>query len=567
MSTGLRDTEDSTLGLALSGGGFRAAFFHVGVLARLAERDLLRRVAVISTVSGGSIIGAFYYLKVKQLLEGRRADALQPGREALIRIVGEIEYEFVVAVQANMRMLTFASRHDNARMLRRERTTTQRLARMFGEHFYDPLSVTGLPVCLGDLPISVVDQRGDIITPRLILNSTVLNTGALWQFTGDGLGEVMSTYEQHDPGGARWFSFGDGKPGTGADRSLASIGLGEAVAASCCVPGLFDPLELSGPFGGSAGNAATVSLVDGGVFDNQGLVSLLDAGCTQVICSDASDLLKRQDTPTYGVLSVAMRANEILMDRVRSKVLDGFARLGEGNYHLIHTADETGSVIFPVAPERVMDALAGIRTDLDSFSDLEATSLMYFGYGLAGLQLNPPPDGPGDDTAAAAANPGTAWRFMVIPHLLANSDQRKHLLHHLEVGSNQFFKVFLLHEPLPWLIVIVPALLPLFLAVMVFHLLPPLPGWLWGVLALLALSGLAYGQNPRIVRWMDSVDWLRSARARLARWMAPLGVSSLIGLGGSILTGIHLRVFDRLFLYYGRLPNRTIAPDSHRGEP
>ena len=69
----LSDIEKGKLGIALSGGGFRAAFFHIGVLARLAEHDLLRHVAVISCVSGGSIIGAFYYLKVKQLLEGNQA--------------------------------------------------------------------------------------------------------------------------------------------------------------------------------------------------------------------------------------------------------------------------------------------------------------------------------------------------------------------------------------------------------------------------------------------------------------------------------------------------------------
>jgi len=50
------------LGLALSGGGSRAAFFHIGVLASMAEVGLLRQVEVISTVSGGSIVGALYYL-------------------------------------------------------------------------------------------------------------------------------------------------------------------------------------------------------------------------------------------------------------------------------------------------------------------------------------------------------------------------------------------------------------------------------------------------------------------------------------------------------------------------
>ena len=62
------------IGLALSGGGFRAALFHVGVLARLAEIGILRRVEVISSVSGGSIIGALYYIHVKNLLE-RKPDS------------------------------------------------------------------------------------------------------------------------------------------------------------------------------------------------------------------------------------------------------------------------------------------------------------------------------------------------------------------------------------------------------------------------------------------------------------------------------------------------------------
>ena len=65
-------TNSTRLGLCLSGGGFRASLFHIGVLAAMAEREMLHRVEALSTVSGGSIIGAYYYLKVKQLLEGKR---------------------------------------------------------------------------------------------------------------------------------------------------------------------------------------------------------------------------------------------------------------------------------------------------------------------------------------------------------------------------------------------------------------------------------------------------------------------------------------------------------------
>src|SRR5947209_16335612 len=43
------------MALCLSGGGYRAMLFHVGALWRLNEIGYLRRLAQISSVSGGSI--------------------------------------------------------------------------------------------------------------------------------------------------------------------------------------------------------------------------------------------------------------------------------------------------------------------------------------------------------------------------------------------------------------------------------------------------------------------------------------------------------------------------------
>ena len=48
------------IGLSLSGGGSRAIAFHLGCLRALHDRGILDQVRVISTVSGGSIIGAMY---------------------------------------------------------------------------------------------------------------------------------------------------------------------------------------------------------------------------------------------------------------------------------------------------------------------------------------------------------------------------------------------------------------------------------------------------------------------------------------------------------------------------
>ncbi len=52
---------DMKIGLALSGGGYRATVFHLGVLARLAKGNMLENIEMISTVSGGSLaIGLVY---------------------------------------------------------------------------------------------------------------------------------------------------------------------------------------------------------------------------------------------------------------------------------------------------------------------------------------------------------------------------------------------------------------------------------------------------------------------------------------------------------------------------
>ena len=66
------ENDGTIIGLAFSGGGTRAAAFAYGVLDQLARtpakdrrrnRDLLDHVAVVSGVSGGSVMAAYYGLK------------------------------------------------------------------------------------------------------------------------------------------------------------------------------------------------------------------------------------------------------------------------------------------------------------------------------------------------------------------------------------------------------------------------------------------------------------------------------------------------------------------------
>ena len=55
-------SDGKKIGLALSGGGYRAAAYHIGALRALHKLGVLDKVDVISSVSGGSIIAACYAL-------------------------------------------------------------------------------------------------------------------------------------------------------------------------------------------------------------------------------------------------------------------------------------------------------------------------------------------------------------------------------------------------------------------------------------------------------------------------------------------------------------------------
>jgi NTE family protein len=536
------------LGLALSGGGFRAALFHIGVLARLAESDLLRYVSVISTVSGGAIIGAFYYLKVKQLLEGSREDALAPSADAYRQLVREVEEEFLSALQVNLRIMAFADRLQNARMLASEYSSSQRFADLFDTHFFQPISGNS-HTPLRDLPIRAA-RNNDHVVPVLILNATALNTGHLFQLTGSFVGESSVSSVA---GGTSTMPLlprlAMGDPALSPDQlaRLHQLSLGQAVAASCCVPGLFEPFSLGGLYRDAEGEEVEVRLVDGGVFDNQGLVSLFEEGCTHFICSDASELLQWQSQPAELIHQVAMRANDIMMDRIRNEVLAELLEHQPDRYAVFYLGENDGNTVFGEDSPRLLQALRNIRTDLDAFTDLEAWSLMYHGFMLSGLHLAP------SVPSAANGEGDNGWHFQDIEALASEPRKRTHLLHCLDVGSHQFLKVFYLGRALPWLVIVLISMIPVGLSALLIYLLPPIPTAAWVVLGLLALSAVAFIQNARIIEWLDQVEWIRQARRRLATALKPIGTTMVLGAIGALASWFNLRVFNRLFLRYGRL--------------
>jgi NTE family protein len=398
-----------------------------------------------------------------------------------------------------------------------------------------PIDPAAFPAPADGLPYKI---------PTLILNATALNTGNLWQFTGAFMGEEMSRYNrQASQMPVMPKLYFDSPELTPPQRLvLDGLTLGQAVAASCCVPGLYEPLCLSGLYQSAANEDIVIRLVDGGVFDNQGLVSLFAEDCTQIICSDASDLLKSVRDPSTGLIDVAIRANEIMMDRIRNTILDDLFARPPQTHAFFHLGATVGPQTFPDDAPQLLYALSHIRTDLDSFTDQEAYTLMYYGYRLVSEKLPSP--------AAAGAD----WRFLRIQEVLRDKPQRQVLLRQLEVGSKQFFKVFFLGKPMPFAIVLAALMVPVSAVAFVLSL---LPWWVSGLLALGLLSVVAYSQNARINQYLNRVERWRRARRRLARAMTPLGIPTLLGLSVAVGTWVHLNIFDRLFLRYGGIGHRS----------
>jgi predicted acylesterase/phospholipase RssA len=468
------------VGIALSGGGFRASLFHIGVLARLAECGVLRHVEVLSCVSGGSILGAYYYLKLRRLLRDK-SDA-EISDADYVALVGELAEEFSAGVQRNLRGRLTEDVGDDWRMLSSRYSRTDRVADLLDELFYSSLAEQedegAAPWLMTDL---LITPRGsgegfslryenwlrEAKVPMLVLNATTLNTGHSWQFTASCMGEPPTGVDERVDASRRLrrVYYRD------APEEFREPRLATAVAASAAVPGLFPPISLPGLYeakgeGEEKGEPIDVELVDGGVHDNQGIASLLEQDCTVLLVSDASGQARDDEHPARGIVGVGKRSNSILMARVRgAQFADLSARLRSGTLRGLMTIhlkkglpappldwsgcqepyeredDALGPDVVPAGPAYGIDvdaqrALAEMRTDLDLFSDEEAHSLMAAGYAMAREEL---PAALPDLGEPDPALKDVQWPFL---DALDRLERPGPLVDDLQAGHSRFFRRF-----------------------------------------------------------------------------------------------------------------------------
>ncbi|PJJ07364.1 putative acylesterase/phospholipase RssA [Flavobacterium sp. 1] len=457
----VKQKQQHKLGIGLSGGGFRAALFHIGVLAALAEKDKLKDIEVISCVSGGSIIGAFYYLKIKQLYESKADEDIV--QDDYLRIVKEIETEFLGAVQKNIRMRLLTSFSKNLKMWKGSSySRSNRLGELYEEYFYKPLlpKKDSLPIFMNDLFINPFGDESFKLNddnwkrinkvPQLILNATAVNTGHNWQFTASWMGEpptFISDEFDVKPRLRRMYY-------ENAPEQYQKFRLGYAVAASSCVPVLFQPLVFKGLY-----ENFDLELIDGGVHDNQGIASILEQECNEIIVSDASAQMPDNAVNKDNAMSLFFRVDTILQERLREiQLLDlksrkytsivaklSIVHLKNGLEQLpvswIDCTDVNRSILYDKEIEdenallrygvmkKIQKGLSEVRTDLDSFNDLEAYALMYSGYRQM-MHEN-------DSEIVKKEN----WNFLKVAENCTYPANEKQLVKQLKVSSFVPFKI------------------------------------------------------------------------------------------------------------------------------
>lgn len=230
------------IGLALSGGGYRASLFHLGVMARLADEGLLKNVGVISTVSGGSIIGAFYYQKLCVALRNHRLLTDQDYRELIQQLIGE----FLAIVQDDMRDRVLYRAGSSKMMPKQIIQGLMSLGvgkRVISKQNLYVLIDSKLELVMRKLLFqsAVLSElmeppaHPENVKPDLILNTSILENGKpLFVSTNPDSRLWQENERNHD------IRFED----------VMSMPISKAVAASACVPGLFNPIGI--PFRGKS---------------------------------------------------------------------------------------------------------------------------------------------------------------------------------------------------------------------------------------------------------------------------------------------------------------------------
>jgi NTE family protein len=218
------------VGIAISGGGSRAAAFATGVLHELDKMGFLSNVTTISSVSGGGLPAAYFALNGDQ-------------------IKTEVDWEHFHALIRTPFLSKWLGRYFRPDNLLLNLVTDYDRSNTMAEVFDD--------VLFHNRTFDDLGKKGPR-RPTLLINATELGLSEARQFTFTGQGFIAAL-----------------------DSRLQTYPLSRAVMASAAFPGVFNAVTLksfvTNPLRKEPLPPSYVHLIDGGASDNLGVESLLAA--------------------------------------------------------------------------------------------------------------------------------------------------------------------------------------------------------------------------------------------------------------------------------------------------
>jgi NTE family protein len=334
--------------LCLSGGGYRAMVFHVGVLWRLNEAGYLPRLARISSVSGGSITAGVLALRWNDL----KFDA---------RGVAASFQDLVVAPIRTLAGQTIDAKAIVGGILL-PGSIGEKVAAAYDRELFHGATLQALPD-----------------TPRFVINATNVQSGAVWRFSKPYMADYRVGRVDHP-----------------------TLPLASAVAASSAFPPVLSPFELKlapglvraqpgcdlcrEPF------TTHIVLTDGGVYDNMGLETVWKNYQT-VLVSDGGGKLGPEEEPEEDWAQHSLRILELIDNQVRSlrkrQVIDSFVtKTRSGAYWGVRTniADYQLPDALPCPFEATLE-LANTPTRLKRMDAALQERLINWGYAVCDAAL------------------------------------------------------------------------------------------------------------------------------------------------------------------------------------
>ncbi|RZL85277.1 MAG: patatin-like phospholipase family protein [Rhodococcus sp. (in: high G+C Gram-positive bacteria)] len=329
------------VGLCLSGGGYRAMLFHVGVVWRLNEVGMLAELTRISSVSGGSLTAGALGLGWKDLeFVGGVAKRLDEALVGPVRRLARITVD--ASAVATGIVMPFTS-------------VGQRVSRAYRKYLFGDATLQNLPDC-----------------PVFVITATNLQSGVLMRFTKRHLADYR----------------------VGLVRN-PTIPIADVVAASSAFPPVLSPVKIdlrnaewettdsatltSGEF------RSRIPLGDGGIYDNLGLEPVWKR-CHTVLVSDAGGALEHTpdvatDWPrhTLRVLKVVdSQVRALRKQQVIGSLLD---KTREGAYFGIRSTTAHFDTPCPIpADPTVTRELADVPTRLAALDSNTQERLINWGY-------------------------------------------------------------------------------------------------------------------------------------------------------------------------------------------